>query len=68
MARSEFVGCGRVVIRAQRRTVTEIWMPPAGGTMLGMSRTVLGEKTVESLPQLELARPGGITGGRGYRK
>lgn len=29
------------------RTVTEIWMPPAGGTMLGMSRTVAGEKTVE---------------------
>lgn len=29
------------------RSVTEIWMPPAGGTMLGMSRTVSGDKTVE---------------------
>jgi hypothetical protein len=29
------------------RVVTEIWMPPAGGTMLGMSRTVANEKTVE---------------------
>lgn len=29
------------------RVVTEIWMPPAGGTMLGMSRTVANENTVE---------------------
>jgi hypothetical protein len=29
------------------RTVTEIWMPPDGGTMLGMSRTVAKGKTVE---------------------
>jgi len=29
------------------RVVTEIWMPPAGGTMLGMSRAVANEKTVE---------------------
>ncbi|MBI5768237.1 MAG: hypothetical protein HZA93_10610 [Verrucomicrobia bacterium] len=29
------------------RTVTEQWMAPAGGTMLGMSRTVANGKTVE---------------------
>ena len=29
------------------RTVTEFWLPPAGGTMLGMSRTVVKEKTTE---------------------
>ena len=29
------------------REVTEQWMPPAGGTMLGMSRTVARGKTVE---------------------
>jgi hypothetical protein len=29
------------------RVVTEIWMPPAGGTMLGMSRTVVAGTTRE---------------------
>ncbi len=29
------------------RVVTEMWMPPDGGTMLGMSRTVANGKTVE---------------------
>jgi hypothetical protein len=29
------------------RTVTEQWMPPAGGTMLGMSRTIASGRTVE---------------------
>jgi hypothetical protein len=29
------------------RTVTEIWMPPDGGTLLGMSRTVANGRTVE---------------------
>jgi len=29
------------------RAVTEHWMPPAGGTMLGMSRTVARGRTVE---------------------
>ena len=29
------------------RTVREHWMPPAGGMMMGMSRTVSGAKTVE---------------------
>jgi hypothetical protein len=31
---------------AKGRFVTEQWMPPAGGTMLGMSRTVAGGRTV----------------------
>ena len=30
-----------------RMQIEEHWMPPAGGTMLGMSRTVAGGKTVE---------------------
>lgn len=29
------------------RTVREHWMPPEGATMLGMSRTVSGGKTIE---------------------
>ena len=29
------------------RTVTEFWLPPAGGTMMGISRTIAKEKTVE---------------------
>jgi hypothetical protein len=32
---------------AGSRTVTEFWLPPDGGTMLGLSRTVSGGKTVE---------------------
>jgi hypothetical protein len=30
-----------------RAQIEEYWMPPAGGSMLGISRTVAGEKTVE---------------------
>ena len=33
--------------KAGSRTVTEFWLPPDGGTMLGLSRTVSGGKTVE---------------------
>lgn len=29
------------------RSVTEHWLPPAGGTMLGVSRTTAGERTIE---------------------
>jgi len=29
------------------RTITEHWLKPAGGTLLGISRTVAGDKTVE---------------------
>jgi hypothetical protein len=31
---------------ARGRVVTEQWMAPAGGTMLGMSRTVSGDRTI----------------------
>ena len=31
----------------ERRTVTEYWLGPDGGTMMGLSRTVSGGKTVE---------------------
>jgi hypothetical protein len=29
------------------RSVTEFWLPPAGGTMIGISRTVAGDRTTE---------------------
>lgn len=29
------------------RSVTEHWLQPAGGTMLGVSRTTVGERTIE---------------------
>jgi hypothetical protein len=32
---------------AGSRTVTEFWLPSDGGTMMGLSRTVSGGKTVE---------------------
>ena len=35
------------VLTSPGRTVTEFWLPPAGGTMIGVSRTVAKEKTVE---------------------
>ncbi|MCI0573770.1 MAG: DUF6265 family protein [Myxococcaceae bacterium] len=28
-----------------RAQVEELWMPPAGGTMLGLSRTIVGDRT-----------------------
>jgi hypothetical protein len=34
-------------MQASGRTITEHWMPPAGGKMLGMSRTVASGRTVE---------------------
>jgi hypothetical protein len=42
---------------AGSRTVTEFWLPPDGGTMLGLSRTVSGGKTVEH--EFLLLRVGG---------
>jgi hypothetical protein len=42
---------------ADSRTVTEFWLPPDGGTMLGLSRTVSGGKTVEH--EFLLLRVGG---------
>lgn len=38
-------GCWSMTTGA--RTITEFWLPPAGGTMLGMSRTVAGGSTTE---------------------
>ncbi len=38
---------GAWTLERNGRTVLEEWMPPAGGTMLGMSRTVAGARTVE---------------------
>ena len=35
------------VLSSPNRTVTEFWLPPAGGTMMGISRTVVKEKTTE---------------------
>src|SRR5918992_5246347 len=42
---SWMAGCW--VISSPSRTVTEFWLPPAGGTMLGVSRTVVIDKTTE---------------------
>jgi hypothetical protein len=42
---SWMTGCW--TISSPARTVTEFWLPPAGGTMLGVSRTVVKEKTIE---------------------
>ena len=45
---------------AGSRTVTEFWLPPDGGTMLGLSRTVSGGKTVEHEFLLLRVGPRGI--------
>jgi hypothetical protein len=42
------------------RTVTEFWLPPDGGTMMGLSRTVSGGRTVEHEFLLLRAGPRGI--------
>lgn len=42
---SWLAGCW--TISSPARTVTEFWLPPAGGTMLGLSRAVVKEKTLE---------------------
>lgn len=38
-------GCWELKIPERKMTVTEHWMTPAGGTMIGMSRTVTDGKT-----------------------
>lgn len=44
------------------RVVREQWMPPAGGTMLGMSRTVKAGKTIEyEFLRLHLDEQGTVT-------
>jgi hypothetical protein len=42
---SWMAGCWTIALPG--RTVTEFWLPPAGGTMIGVSRTVVKEKTAE---------------------
>lgn len=38
---------GTWTLERNGRVTTEHWMPPAGNTMLGLSRTVAGERTLE---------------------
>ena len=38
---------GGWILERNGRLVHELWMPPAGGTMLGMSRTVANGRTTE---------------------
>jgi hypothetical protein len=45
---------------AGSRNVTEFWLPPDGGTMMGLSRTVSGGKTVEHEFLLLRVGPRGI--------
>ena len=42
---SWMAGCW--TITSPSRTVTEFWLPPAGGTMMGVSRTIVKDKTTE---------------------
>lgn len=42
--------------RTPTRATTEMWMPPAGGTMLGASRTVAGNATREFEHLMLIAR------------
>ena len=51
-------GCWQYAAGAQ--TVTEFWMPPDGGTMLGLSRTVSGGETVEHEFLMLRVGPGGV--------
>lgn len=39
-------GCWEMSVPEQKMTITEIWMKPAAGTILGISRTVVDGKTV----------------------
>jgi hypothetical protein len=39
-------GCWELNIAASKMTIAEHWMKPAGGSMIGMSRTVKGESTL----------------------
>jgi hypothetical protein len=38
-------GCWELNVPQRQMTITEHWMKPAGGTLIGMSRTVRGGKT-----------------------
>lgn len=47
-------------LRAGARVTHETWMPPAGGVMLGMSRTVVRDTTREWEHLMIAAREGGL--------
>lgn len=40
------VGCWELNVPQRNMTISEQWMKPLGGTLIGMGRTVVGEKTV----------------------
>ena len=39
-------GCWELNVAASKMTIAEQWMKPAGGSMIGMSRTVKGDSTL----------------------
>ncbi len=39
-------GCWEMNVPERKMTVTESWMKPAAGTLIGMGRTIVGDKTV----------------------
>jgi len=42
---SWMAGCWELSVPQRQMTIAEHWMKPSGGTLIGMSRTVRGEKT-----------------------
>lgn len=44
---SWMAGCWELNVPQRQMTIAEHWMKPSGGTLIGMSRTVRGGKTVE---------------------
>ena len=42
---SWMAGCWELGVPRRQMTIAEHWMKPSGGTLIGMSRTVRGEKT-----------------------
>lgn len=55
---SWMAGCW--TITSPSRTVTEFWLPPSGGTMIGLSKTVVKDKTTEYEFLLLRADAGGV--------
>src|SRR5690606_13364553 len=43
---SWFAGCWELSVPEEKMTITEIWSKPGGTTLVGVSRIVIGEKTV----------------------
>ena len=44
---SWFAGCWEMTSSAKGVTITEMWMKPAGGLMIGSGRTVSGDKAID---------------------